>query len=281
MKQAASYFWLVHPEEYEEIAGMGPALGLDPEVLLMAQYVYEFSAFCTSVIAYDKDGMIIHNRNLDFAFAPTMRNMTYEAHFMKGGKLLYKAAMFAGINGVMTGHREGFSISLNERKPSWRSNYTDLIINIGNIFLGYPQVSHVIRDTLENCENYACAFNKLASTPQIAPSYYAVSGVDTYQGAIISRDRFGPAHIEILSKDQWYIAQTNDDHWTGVCTLRCSYVHESMDKIGSENITPEKLVNILSAWPSNNEHSIYNALMINALDVFDAKLIANDQPAPI
>jgi hypothetical protein len=54
-----------------------------------------------------------------------------------------------------------------------------------------------------------------------------------------------------------------------------------MDKIGRDNFTPEQLVNILSNWPSNNEHSIYNVLMINSLDVFDGKLIANDQPAPI
>ncbi len=144
---------------------MGPALGLDSSVLLMAQYVYEFSAFCTSVIAYDNEGTIIHNRNLDFAFAPTMRNITYEAHFMKNGSLNYKAVMFAGMNGVMTGHREGFSISLNERKPSWRSNPYDLLINLANIFLGFTQVSHVIRDTLESCENYSCAFNHLISTP--------------------------------------------------------------------------------------------------------------------
>lgn len=84
------------------------------------------------------NGTIIHSRNLDFAFAPTMREITYEAVFLKEGKELYRAMMFAGINGVMTGHRAGFSISLNERKPSWRSNPWDLLLNIANIFLGLP-----------------------------------------------------------------------------------------------------------------------------------------------
>ena len=138
LTEVSGYFWWIQPEYYEEIQGMGPAIGMDPKMLLLAQYAYEFSAFCTSVIAYDTNGTIIHNRNLDFAFASTMRNITYEASFMKGGKELYRAVMFAGLNGVMTGHREGFSISLNERKPSWRSNPYDLLLNIVNIFLGFP-----------------------------------------------------------------------------------------------------------------------------------------------
>lgn len=148
MSDVAGYFWWIQPEYYEELNGMGPALGLDPKLLLLAQYAYEFSAFCTSVIAYDKNGTIIHGRNLDFAFADNMHNMTYEAVFMKDGQELYRAVMFAGINGVMTGHRGGYSISLNERKPSWRTNPYDLLINLANTFLGFPQVSHVIRDTL-------------------------------------------------------------------------------------------------------------------------------------
>ena len=73
--------------------------------------------------------------------------------------------MFAGLTGVMTGHREGFSISLNERKPSWRNNYYDFVLNLANIFLGYSQVTHVIRDTLSECQTYECAFNKLATEP--------------------------------------------------------------------------------------------------------------------
>ena len=57
---------------------------------------------------------------------------------MKDGKKLYTAVMFAGLNGVMTGQRDGYAISLNERKPSWRSNVYDLGMNLVNIFLGFP-----------------------------------------------------------------------------------------------------------------------------------------------
>ena len=51
LQELAGFFWWVQPEYYTEISGMGPALGFDPKLLLMVQYVYEFTAFCTSVVA--------------------------------------------------------------------------------------------------------------------------------------------------------------------------------------------------------------------------------------
>lgn len=54
-----------------------------------------------------------------------------------------------------------------------------------------------------------------------------------------------------------------------------------MASIGQANITGAAMVDMLKAWPSNNEHSIYNVLMINSEQVFDAQLIENDKPAPI
>jgi len=121
----------------------------------------------------------------------------------------------------------------------------------------------------------------LSTTPQIAPSYYAVAGNETYQGAIITRDRMGPAHIEMLSKSNWYVVQTNDDHWTGVCTIRCSYAKETLDNIGRDNVTPDNLRALMLEWPSNNQHSIYNTLMIPEKAFFEVQTIANDKPAPI
>lgn len=46
--------------------------------------------------------------------------------------------MFAGFNGVFTAHKEGFSVSLNERKPSWRKNPFDFLTNIFDILKGLP-----------------------------------------------------------------------------------------------------------------------------------------------
>jgi hypothetical protein len=66
-----------------------------------------------------------------------MRNITYQGEFYKNGQHLYTAVMYAGLNGVPTGWRDEFSISINNRKPSNRTNPADLLENIGLIFMGY------------------------------------------------------------------------------------------------------------------------------------------------
>ena len=74
----------INPEYYEEIDGMSTYLEIDTATLMFMQYVYEFSAFCTSSVARLKDGTIIHDRNLDFAFAEKMRTITFVGQVYKG-----------------------------------------------------------------------------------------------------------------------------------------------------------------------------------------------------
>ena len=78
----------------------------------------------------------------------------------------------------------------------------------------------VIRETLENCYSYNCAYKKLRDNTLGAPAYLTVAGSGPYQGAIISRNNYDVAHIESLSQstNEWFKVQTNDDHWTGKCT---------------------------------------------------------------
>ena len=127
----------IQPEYFREIEGMAGALGIPSNDLLLAQYINELSAFCTSVVAYQPDGTIFHGRNMDFLFEQTMRNITYQGEFYKNGTHLYTAVMYAGLNGVPTGWRDEFSISINNRRPSNRTSPLELLENIGLIFMGY------------------------------------------------------------------------------------------------------------------------------------------------
>ncbi len=151
IKPAANLIWVMHSQDYyKEVTGMSTAIGIDAHTLMLFQYVYDLSAFCTSVIAYDNQGTLIHSRNLDFLFSPPMRNITYEAKFVKadehGNKVeAYRAIMFAGLNGIFTGHKAGFSISLNERKPTYRKNFGELAINIGTFILFHINPSMQMR----------------------------------------------------------------------------------------------------------------------------------------
>jgi hypothetical protein len=56
------------PEKYMEFEGIAEALGVATSRLIAVNYVYEYVAFCTSIIAKEKEGTIMHMRILDFSF---------------------------------------------------------------------------------------------------------------------------------------------------------------------------------------------------------------------
>jgi len=57
-------------------------------------YVYEYIAYCTSIIAKETDGTIMHMRILDFGFAELQKVQTYIGEFYKGGKKTVQCCAF-------------------------------------------------------------------------------------------------------------------------------------------------------------------------------------------
>lgn len=169
-----------------------------------------------------RDGTIVHGRNLDFEYADILRKITYAAKFVRGDKILFEATMFAGCVGVYTGMKPGaFSISENKRAISQQKDLLSLAVTFEMIIAGYKSISWVMRDTLFECHNYECAYNKLNETPTISAAYVILAGTKDNEGVILSRDRTSTAHAEHLSADNWYLLQTNEDHFTGACHERC------------------------------------------------------------
>ena len=83
------------------------------------------TAFCTSTVAYDSNGLIHHGRNLDYPFPDLMRKVAFEAHFKKNKRTLFKGVMFGMTNGVSVGQGSGFTISINLREPSRRTKKSE------------------------------------------------------------------------------------------------------------------------------------------------------------
>jgi len=46
----------------------------------------------------------------------------------------------------------------------------------------------------------------LVSEPIIAPGYIILAGMKENEGMVISRNHLGPAHIEQLSNENWFVA---------------------------------------------------------------------------
>lgn len=83
-----------------------------------------------------------------------------------------------------------------------------------------------------------------------------------------------------MSEDKWFLSQTNDDHWTGVCTARCQASRSRISKIGQNKINPSTLREVLEVYPNLNEHGIYNTMMIPGKHTFNVENIESDLPDP-
>ena len=230
-----------------------------PKVVLVNS-LYELESWCTSIIAKMQNGTIIHSRNLDFDNASLMRTITYTATFERDGKYLFDATMFAGTVGIYTGMRAGaFSISENQRQ--FNEQESGLIENILMLFSGYSEISWLIRETLTVCSDFDCAYYKLKDDPVCALGYIILAGTHGDDGVVISRNRFDSAHRTWLNSsiNQWFIVQTNNDHWDTGCYNRCAMAVERMIETGQQNISPVTIrSNVLYLFPNENYATIYN-----------------------
>ena len=75
------------PEPFPaEMKGVSKGLDLSLADTILLNIFYDLSAFCTSIVAQDKDGNIFHGRNLDYSFSKTLRNLTFISNFRSKGK---------------------------------------------------------------------------------------------------------------------------------------------------------------------------------------------------
>ncbi|KIH59981.1 hypothetical protein ANCDUO_09773 [Ancylostoma duodenale] len=118
------------PQPYrDEIQSIADDTGIPVGQIVVYNIFYEIFTVCTSIIAQDPNGHIVHARNLDFglflgwnpdthewAISSALRKMIVNVNWIKDGKILYKSNNFAGYIGIYNGMKQGaFSITANER----------------------------------------------------------------------------------------------------------------------------------------------------------------------
>lgn len=69
----------------QEIASNAPKMGIPVGAAVLLNIFYEIEAGCTSIVSQDKQGNIIHGRNLDFSLAPVLRNLVINVQFQSQG----------------------------------------------------------------------------------------------------------------------------------------------------------------------------------------------------
>uniref|UniRef100_A0A667Y9I9 N-acylethanolamine-hydrolyzing acid amidase n=1 Tax=Myripristis murdjan TaxID=586833 RepID=A0A667Y9I9_9TELE len=202
------------PQPYAgEIRGMASHFGASLADVIILNFAYEISAFCTSIVAQDTNGHVYHGRNLDYPH-DVLRNLTVNINFLKNGEVMYSGTSFAGYVGLWTGQSPNkFTISGDQRGDEhwweWWKNAVSAFL------LKRSPVSWLVRETLEGAEDFQDAVIRLSKIPIITGVYYIVGGIWAREGAVITRDRKGPVDIWILDSlsGGWYRVETNYDHW--------------------------------------------------------------------
>jgi hypothetical protein len=118
---------------------MAKISGIPVDFLLTINFMYEFSAHCTSMVVQNDKNEMIFARNLDFDFSYWLSALSVEGHFYKGEQLIYKGNMIVGYTGILTGIKPGiFALSVDERDSHstiienveemlFRNSYDDII----------------------------------------------------------------------------------------------------------------------------------------------------------
>lgn len=249
------------PQPYAaEIRGMAAIYGSDISDILLLNFAYEVSAFCTSIVAQDTKGRIYHGRNLDYPHI-VLKNLTIDIQFIKNGEVAYRGTSFAGYVGLWTGQSKNkFTVTGNQRdKGHWWDNIISAVL-----FKNSP-VSWLVRETLEGASNFLDAAIQLSAVPIISDVYYIVGGVYPGEGVVITRDRGGPADIWPLDtlNGNWYRVETNYDHWlpTPKQDTRKEVAMKTLNATGQNNINLHSLYQVFSVVPVCNRRTVYTTVM--------------------
>ncbi|XP_071466551.1 acid ceramidase isoform X3 [Marmota flaviventris] len=211
----------------EEMKGIADVTEIPLGEIISFNIFYEFFTICTSIITEDKEGHLLHGRNMDFGVflgwnvnnntwvvTEELKPLTVNLDFQRNNKTVFKATSFAGYVGMLTGFKPGlFSLTLNERF-SMNGGY----IGILEWILGKKDamwIGFITRSVLENSTSYEEAKNILTKTKLLAPAYFILGGNQSGEGCVITRERKDSLDVYELDpkNGRWYVVQTNYDRW--------------------------------------------------------------------
>ncbi|KAM9792833.1 acid ceramidase [Neosynchiropus ocellatus] len=261
----------------DEMKGIASASGIPLGEVALFNIFYEVFTVCTSVVAEDPKGNLIHGRNLDFGLflgwdvknkswiiSEKLKPLVVNLDFQRNNKTVFKSTNFAGYVGMLTGIKpKAFTLTMNERF-SVDGGY----IGIMEWILGKRDgmwMSFLTRSVLENATSYEEAKTRLAQTKLLAPAYFILGGNQSRQGCIITRSR--ELSLDVLEIDsklgRWYVLETNYDHWKEPLFLddRRTPAMKCMNQTTQANISVKTLYDVLSTKPVLNKLTTYTTLM--------------------
>ncbi|OMJ92132.1 hypothetical protein SteCoe_5120 [Stentor coeruleus] len=245
-------------EVIQEMKGGADYLNLNFQTIVFGNFMNEFFALCSSLIIRKPQGGIILGRSFDYDYPNQMRKLSIDLTFYKSGKLLYKSAGIAMYFGVVTGMRpEAYAISLNQRDLFDHIYFWETL----GLIEGNQATSFAIRYVLENINSYENAKNYLENIPILAGEYICIAGIT--DGVVITRNRKYVADLKELDEMNWYIVQTNYDHWLPQPKDDDRYNPniERLDMIGNNYINEDQVYRLMIMKPTLNSDTVHTAIM--------------------
>uniref|UniRef100_G3T2H6 Acid ceramidase n=1 Tax=Loxodonta africana TaxID=9785 RepID=G3T2H6_LOXAF len=266
------------PSPYEEeLKGIAAVTEIPLGEIISFNIFYELFTLCTSIITEDKEGHLLHGRNMDFGvflgwninnnswvITEELKPLTVNLDFQRNNKTVFKATGFAGYVGMLTGFKPGlFSLTLNERF-TMNGGYMGVLEWIWGkrdaMWIGF-----LTRSVLENSTSYEEAKNILTKTKILAPAYFILGGNQSGEGCVITRDRKVSLDVYELSPKQgrWYVIQTNYDRWRNPLFLddRRTPTKMCLNRTTQEKISLPAIYDVLSTKPVLNKLTVYTTLM--------------------
>ncbi|XP_045196944.2 N-acylethanolamine-hydrolyzing acid amidase-like [Mercenaria mercenaria] len=245
-----------------EMRGFAAALNISVGDVVMANLIYDVSAFCTSIISQDANGQIWHSRNLDYSFTDILKNITIAVDFQSKGVTEYSIITYAGYVGALTGQRPNvFTVTVDERDQG--SIIWNLVIGI--LDKQVSPVSFLVRDALAYDRNFSAAVDRLSYTATAADAYFIMGGAKEGEGAIITKGRLAPDDVWKLdpASGRWFLVETNYDHWTTPppSDNRREPAIKAISALGQKNISVMNLFDVMSTPKVLNPHTTYTVVM--------------------
>ena len=266
-----------------EIKGIAQAAGVPIGKVALLQVAYEAFAACTSIVV-EGQAHPLHIRTMDWDM-PALQALTIEVDFVSQGKTLFSATTWAGYVGVLTGVRAGaFSVSINYRRTEQVGRDGQALRATARNFLRglfgrHWPVSFLVREVLQQDETFALALASLTASDLMAPTYITVAGVAPGEGAIITREREGGTHrnlvLELHSSSEPFIVQANMDverdeafsavdAWQDICESRHRRQLARTALGAVERMTETDLWLLTSVPPILADDTVYTVLMVPA-----------------
>jgi len=243
----------------EELKGVAEVTGISPELVLLLNVHYELRAGCTSIVARSQDGTVWHGRNLDYDI-PHLQDLAIHVKFFRRGEFLYEGTTYAGYIGLLTGMKpKAFSLSMDARvtgKQRWEL-LLELLISKGKA-AAYP---FLFRDVFEQIDSYDRALQVLQNAPMLAPAYAIIAGAEQGQGAVVTRDMNAAVDTWTTSEKEWFLVETNDDHWKPPDDTRRNAAIQNMKRYNPETIGSDSLMDVMNQYPTLNSMTTFTTVM--------------------